>query len=143
MALSDNLLRLANRAREAEDRFEAAKTQGRNQVEEHVEQAREKSQTTMNKLRTDVTTATGQAEAWGDGIQRSWTEHVAHVRDRIDARKTRHESKVAERYAEDAQKYAEFTIDFAYSAIEEAEYAVLDAVLTQLDADEAAASTAS
>lgn len=143
MALSDNLLRLANRAKEAEDRVEAAKTQGRSQVEERVEQARQNSQATMEKLRTDVSAATGQAEAWGDGIQRSWTDHVAHVRDRIDARKARHESKVAERYADDAEKYAEFTIDFAFSAIEEAEYAVLDAVLTRLDADEAAASTAS
>jgi hypothetical protein len=41
MALSDDLLRLSQRAKQAEDRFEAAKTQARTQVEEHAEQARQ------------------------------------------------------------------------------------------------------
>jgi ElaB/YqjD/DUF883 family membrane-anchored ribosome-binding protein len=70
MALSDDLLRLADRAKEAEDRFETARTQASSQVEEHVEQARKSTQATMDKLRVDATAAADRADAWGDGISR-------------------------------------------------------------------------
>jgi hypothetical protein len=79
-----------------------------------------------------------EVQAWGDNIQRSWSDHLTEVRQRISARKARHDAKVAEEDAENAEGYAEFAIDFAYSAIEEAEYAVLDAALARADADAAA-----
>lgn len=74
---------------------------------------------------------------WCEGIQRSWSDHVAEARRRMDARKARHDAKVAERYAEDAEAYAEFMIVLAYSAIEESEYAALEAVLARQDGDAA------
>jgi hypothetical protein len=131
MAMSDNLMRLSVRAKQAEDRVTAATTQARDKLEQDVQEARENTQATADRLRSETVAAT-------DGLQQSWSAHVAQARGRIDARKARHDAKVAERNAQDADDYAAFAIDFAYSAIEQAEYAVLDAVLARLDADTAA-----
>ncbi len=57
----------------------------------------------------------------------------------MDARRARHDAKVAERYAEDAEDYAKFVSALAYAAIEESEYAALEAVLARQDADAAKA----
>jgi hypothetical protein len=141
MALSDDLARLSVRAKEAEDHVAAAKKQKRDQLAQNVESARQSTQTTVDKLQGQSTAAAGKAKAWGDDVQRSWNDHVAQVRQRIDARKSSHKAKVAERDAEDAENYAEFTIDVAYSAIAEAEYAALDAALYRMEAN--AAGTAS
>jgi hypothetical protein len=134
MAASDDLMRLSERAKQAEDHVAAAKTQARDKLAQDVQKARENTQVTAARLRG----ATGAA---ADGLQQSWTTHIAQTRERIDARKARHDAKVAERNAEDADDYASFAIDFAYSAIEEAEYAVLDATLARADADAAADAT--
>lgn len=119
-----------------------AKTQARDRLQETADKAREKSQQAAQQLRTESAAAASKADAWGDNIQQSWNEHLANVRERVDARKARHDANKAELNAEDAEDYAVFAIDLAYSAIEEAEYAVLDATLARLDADAAAQTTA-
>lgn len=141
MALSDQLTRLAVRAKEAEDRVAAARTLTKDRLEQDVHHAQENTQTAIEKLRTESGEAAGRAQAWGEDVQQSWHEHLTQVHQRMDAHKARHQAKVAERDAQEAADYAEFTIDIAYSAIEEAEYAVLDAVLAGMDADTAEAST--
>jgi hypothetical protein len=138
MAVSDDLLRLSQRAKEAEDRVAAAKSQERDQLKQDVEHARQNTQTMAEKIHGESAAAAGRAQSWGDDIKRSWNQHLAQVRERIDARKASHDAKVAERNAQDSDDYAVFAIDFAYSAIDEAEYAVLDAVLARADADAAA-----
>jgi hypothetical protein len=139
MAVSDQLSRLSTRAKQAEDRVAATKTQARDRIAQDVENARLETQAAAEKLRSESAAATDRADAWADNLQRSWNEHVAQARERMDARKARYDAKVAERDAKDAEDYAAF----AYSAIEEAEYAVLDAVLYRFDADAAAASAPS
>jgi len=138
MALSDELARLSVRAKQAEERAAAAKTEAREQLEETVEQARNSSQQAAAELGSKKAAATEQSKAWAAGIQKSWNEHVAQTRQRIDARKARHAADRAEADAEDAEDYADYSIDLAYSAIEEAEYAVLDALLARKDAASAA-----
>jgi hypothetical protein len=142
MALSDDLARLSVRAKEAEDHVAAARNQKKDQLAQNVENARQSTRTTVDKLQEQSTAAAGKTKAWGDDVQRSWNDHVAQVRQRIDARKASHKAKVAERDAEGAEDYAEFAIDAAYSAIAEAEYAVLDAALYRMEADAAGAASA-
>jgi hypothetical protein len=137
MALSDQLSRLAERAKQAEDRFAAAGTQARDRLEQDVRKAREDTEVAAEKLRSESATASDRANAWVEGIQRSWSDHVAEARRRMDAKKAHHDAKVAEGYAEDAEDYAEYMIALAYSAIEESEYAALEAVLARQDADAA------
>jgi hypothetical protein len=138
MAVSDDLARLSVRAKQAEDRAAAAKAQARDQLHKAVQEARDSTQQTADKLRAESAGAADRADAWADDIQRSWDDHLARARERIDARKARHAADRAESDAEDAESYAAYSIDLAYSAIEESEYAVLEAVLDRADADEAA-----
>jgi membrane-associated HD superfamily phosphohydrolase len=139
MNLSDELLRLSQRAKRAEDDVATAVNQATDQLEKDVEQAGRSMRETLDKFDADTAAASADLEAAGSEIQQSWNEHIAQVRTRIDARKARHEAKVAERNAEDAEQYAAFAIRLAYSAIEEAEYAALDAILTRGQADAAGA----
>jgi hypothetical protein len=138
MTVSDDLARLSVRAKQAEDRAAAAKAQARDQLQQAVQEARDSTQQTADKLRAESAAAADRA----DNIQRSWDDHLAQARERIDARKARHAADRAETDAEDADSYAAYSIDLAYSAIEEAEYAVLDAVLARQDADKAAGTVA-
>jgi hypothetical protein len=138
MAVSEDLSRLSQRAKQAEDRVATAKTTARDHLERDVEAARTQSQKTADDIRTKQADAVARADAWGTDIQRSWNDHIQQARRRIDDRKAKHDLKVAESDAQDAEDYAASAIDFAYSAIEEAEYAVLDAMLCRADADAAA-----
>jgi hypothetical protein len=142
MAFSDDLARLSVRAKQAEDRAAAAKSQAHDQLQQAVQEARDGAQQTASKLRADTSAAADRADDWADNMQRSWDEHLARTRQRIDARKAQHAADRAESDAEDAEAYAAYSIDLAYSAIEEAEYASLDAVLARRDADEAAGALA-
>jgi len=126
-------------ATDPEDRFATARTQARDGLEHDVQKARDDIQATAEKLRSESTTASDQANAWAEGIQRSWSDHVTEARRRMDARKARHDAKIAQHYAEDAEEYAEFSINLAYSAVEESEYAALEAILARQDADAATA----
>jgi hypothetical protein len=72
----------------------------------------------------------------GKDVQRSWSEHVAKVREDLESRKAEHDVHKAQRQADDAEDYASFAVDLAYSAVVEAEYAALDAVLARMDAEQ-------
>jgi len=139
MALSDQLTKLAARAKEAEDRADAAKTKARAQLEQDVKSAREAAQKQANQLSKTAEANKGKISDWWDGVQQSWNDHVATVRQNIDEKRTEHDLNVAQREADNAEDDAAFAIDYAYGAVEEAEYAVLDATLARMDADSLAA----
>jgi hypothetical protein len=138
MTFTDDLDRLSARAKQAEDHVAAAAAQARDQLEQTVHQAQDDAQRGAADLRSKNEQAGKAATAWADGMQRSWSDHVAQARQRMETRKARFAADRAEGDAEDAEDYASFSLDLAYSAIEEAEYAVLDAVLARKDADAAA-----
>jgi hypothetical protein len=139
MAVSGDLSRLSTRAKEAEDRAAAAKTQARENLEQAITKAGASAQEVSDLARSESAAAAEKARSWGEGVQRSWKEHLAEVRQRADERKAERNAEQAEYNAEDAEDYAAWAIDFAYAAIGEAEYAVLDAVLARQDAQAAGA----
>lgn len=138
MALSDQLSKLAARAKEAEDRAAAAMTKAKAQLEQDVKTARESAQAQADQLRKKAETDKTDLSAWSNDLQRSWNEHLAAARKQIDDRRAAHDLKTAQRNADNAEEDAAFAIDYAYGAIEEAEYAVLDATLARMEADELA-----
>ena len=139
MALSDQLTKLATRAKEAEDRAAAAQGKARADVERDVENARTSAQEQADKLRATADTKKGNVSVWWHDMQRSWHEHIERIRSDIEERRAEHDADRAQSRAENAEDDATFAIDFAYAAIEEAEYAVLDASLARMEADELAA----
>ena len=138
MAVSDELTKLAARAKEAEDRAAAAQGKAKSDLERDVETARISAQEQAEKLRKSADTGKNKLSVWWNDLQRSWNEHIAKVRDDVDRRRSEHDVHRAQKHAERAENDALFAIDFAYAAIEEAEYAVLDADLAKMEADQLA-----
>jgi hypothetical protein len=141
MTLSDQLTKLAAKAKEAEDRAAAAKTKAKAELEQDVKDARASAQAQADQLHKNAQTDKGKISSWWDDMQRSWREHLDTIRRHVDERKATHDLEAAKRNADSAEEDAAFAIDYAYGAIEEAEYAVLDATLARMDADELEAGT--
>ena len=138
MALSDDLTKLATRAKQAEIRTAAARDAARADLEREVSAARASTQATSEKLRETAEQGEAKAQGWWTDVQRSWNEQVARIRADVESEKTQHDVHQAERTAENAEDYANFAVDLAYTAVVEAEYAALDAVLARKDADQLA-----
>jgi hypothetical protein len=139
MAASDELAKLAVRAKEAEDRVAAAREKAKSDLQDDVELSAADAKATAEKLRQTAQAGKGKVSVWWDNAQRTWNEHIATIRENIEARRAEHDVDRAELRADIAEDDAVFAIDYAYAAIEEAEYAVLDASLARVEADELAA----
>ena len=137
MTLSDNLYRLADRAKEAEAKAAKAQEnaarnakQARADLEQSVNESRASAEAQAAKFRDDAKASKDKLSAWWDQQQEAWNAHLAKVREDMDQRKSEHDVKHANRRADRAEADAEFAVDYAYAALEEAEYAVLDAFLS-------------
>ena len=139
MALSDQMTRLADRAKQAEEHTADTREKARADLEQDISTARASAEAGADRLRERADSTETKVSDWWTDTQRSWDSHVASVRQHIDERKAEHDRDRAESDAEIAEDDAQFAIDYAYAAIEEAEYAVLDAALARMQADELAA----
>jgi hypothetical protein len=139
MALSEQLSKLAARTKELEDRATAARQEARADLQHDVEAARVASNANAEALSQSLDASEAEVSAWWTDMGRSWDQHIANVRQRVEEKKEQHDLKAAQRDADDATAYASYLIDYTYAAVDEAEYAVLDAVLAQREADELAA----
>jgi hypothetical protein len=138
MALSDQLTRLAARAKEAEVHAADAKAKAKADLEKDVTAAGESAQAQADALTAAVDEHTAEVSEWWGSVQRSWSDHTAAIRQNIGQKRAAHDLKTGQRNAEQAESDAAFAIDYAYGAVEEAEFAVLNAVLARMDADEMA-----
>jgi ribosome-associated translation inhibitor RaiA len=143
MAVSDQLTKLAARAKEAEDRAASAQGKTRADLERDVEQARTSAMEQADKLRATADAKKGKLSVWWHDVQRSWDQHIEKIRADFEEKRAEGNVDRAQMRAENAEDDAAFAIDFAYAAIEEAEYAALDASLARMQADELAAVPAS
>jgi hypothetical protein len=136
MALSDDLKKLADRAKEAEDHAGAAKTKAKADLEADVENARAVAQAQADDLSESANAKRDRISAWWHDVQRSWNQHVAAIKENIADRKAEDDLDRANMRADNAEDDAEFAIQYAVAAIDEAEYAVLDASLARKEAEE-------
>jgi hypothetical protein len=141
MPLSDQLTKLAARAKEAEDRAAAAQDKAKADLEADVEVARGSAEAQHLALRESAAESKGKISEWWNDLEERWNKVVADIREKIDSRKGEIDLDKAEKNAENAEDDASFAIDYAYAAIEEAEYEVLDAALARKEADELAGSS--
>jgi hypothetical protein len=139
VSASEQLYKLADRAKQSEENVERAKEKGQAELRTQVHQARQSSQQRAAELKSDASDAKTKASTWWGDVQDDWNQHIATIRENVDDRKAERDVNRAEDRAESAEDDAEAAVDFAYAALEEAEYAVLDASLARLDADAAAA----
>ena len=139
MSASEQLDRLADRAKQSEEHIEHAKHEGRAELKARVQQARESSEKRAAELKSGASGAKAKASMWWTDVQDDWNRHIDKIRKDVDSRKEEHDIKRAEHHAERTENDAETAVAFAYAAFEEAEYAVLDAILAREEADELAA----
>ena len=140
MALSDDLTKLAARAKTAEDRVAAAQREEHANVQRDVQSARDSLDKQTDQLRQSAEANRGQLAKWWSDVQKSWDDQIASIRRDVDSKKAEHDLKVAQRKADSAEEDAEFAITYAYWAVEEAEYRALDAHLARMDAEKLAGS---
>lgn len=136
MTVSEQLTRLAARAKEAEDHVAAAQARNKAALEQDVEAAGASAQAQAQKLRESADADKESISNWWNDVQRNWNEHIATVQANVQGKKAEVDRTKAQHHAEHAEVDAGFAIEFAYGAIAEAEYAVLDAYLARKQADE-------
>jgi hypothetical protein len=136
MALSDQLTKLAARAKELEEHAAAAQAKARSELEQDVQRARDSAEAQGDALRASAEDSKRGVSSWWDGVQQSWNEHMSVARQNLRDAENAVDVKTAQMDADQADDDAAFAIDFAYSAIDEAEYAVLDAILAHKNLDE-------
>jgi hypothetical protein len=139
VSASEQLYKLADRAKEAEENIEHSKEEGQAELMARVQEARESSEKQAAELKTGTSGAKAKASKWWTDVQDDWNKHIDKVRKDVDNRKDEHDVKRAEHRAEHREDDADAAVAFAYAAFEEAEYAVLDALLAREEADELAA----
>ena len=136
MAVSDQLTKLASRAKVAEDHAAAAEAKAKSQVQADVEKALASAEANAEQLKKSRDATQAKAAGWRRDLQSHWDGHVSDIRKDFDSKRKKLDASSAAKDAEVAEGNAMFLIDYAYSAIETAEYAVLDAVLARMEADE-------
>src|SRR5690242_17977342 len=99
MALSDQLSKLAARAKEAEDNAAAAKSKAKAQLEQDVKDAQTSAQAQADTISASLDKREDDVKDWWGGVQRSWNEHMNDVRKRFDEKKADHDLKSAEHKA--------------------------------------------
>ena len=142
MALSDELTKLAARAKQAEDRVADAQEEARAKLQNEVQSAWDSLDKQTDQLRQTAQANRGKVAEWWNDVQKSWDDQIASIRREIEAKKAKHDLHAAQRRADGAKEDAKFAIDLAYWAVEEAEWAALDATLAQMEADSRAESPA-
>jgi hypothetical protein len=127
--------KIADSARTAADKVEAAGQRTRDQLEADVDTAHEKADAAADRMKDKADAARDDASSDWQEIREKWHAHVATARarahkkrDKIDAHNAAVDADMTESYAYDA-------VDFALDAIEEAEYAVLDAIYARANAE--------
>ena len=142
MTLSDELTKLAARAKKAEDRVAAAQEEVHAKLQSEVQDARDSLDKHTDELRQTAEANRGKVAQWWNEVQKSWDDQIASIRREIEAKKAEHDLHAAQRRAVGAEEDATFAIDLAYWAVEQAEWAALDATLAEMEADSRAESRA-
>ena len=127
--------KIADSARTAADKVEAAGQRTRDQLEADVETAHEKADATADRMKDKADDARDNASSDWQEIREKWQAHVAKVRARAHKKKDQIDAHNAAMDADMTEAYAYDAIDFALEAIEEAEYSVLDDIYARANAE--------
>ena len=117
MTLSDELAKLAARAKETETRAAAARSKARADLEQEVSSARAAAQEQGDTLRQKAADSEGRISDWWVNAQKSWNERIAAIQGDIETKKVEHDVGKARRKAERREDDAILAIDAAYWAV--------------------------
>jgi exonuclease VII large subunit len=133
--LSEKLADLSQRAKAAEDAFDAARTDTKQKLETRIDQARTSVEQLKQRIQQEAASATDEAKAQWQDLQGRITKRVDKMKTDINARKQQFASDRAKVRADFAEDEAAAAIADASGAVEYARYAALYAVGARLDAE--------
>ena len=136
MALSEQLGKLAERAKQAETRAVAAQHKAASDLRADVAAARETARVEAQKLRVGAEVGRGEISDWRLRVQQTWSEYIDAVHGTVDEANAKVDLAQARRAADTAESDASYAIDYAYAMIEQAESDVLHAELARMNADD-------
>ncbi len=110
-ALSNDLTQLTARAKEAEEHTTAARNKSKAELNADVETARASAQAQAKKLRESAEANKNKLSVWWYDLQRTWNEHVAKIREDIDAKRAEHDVDRAQHRAESKAEDAAFAVN--------------------------------
>src|SRR5258705_9713157 len=126
--LSEMLADLAQRAKAVEDAFEEARTENKQKLEAHIDQARASVERFRDKVQQNASVATDRAKDEWQDVQGRITKRVAKIKSDVEVRKGEFAADRAQMRADVATDEASAAIADASGAIEDARFAVLSAV---------------
>ncbi len=91
MAMSVDLTGLAARVKEAEDHATAARAKTKAEVEQDMATVRASAEARADKLRQDAEDRKSKLSVWWHDLERSWNQHLAKIRDDVEAKRAEHE----------------------------------------------------
>ena len=139
MTLSNQLSKLAARAKQAEVRAAEAEHKAASDLKGDIAAASATAQAEAVKLRENAEARRGEISDWWFNVQNTWNDYIAEVHQTVDEADAEIDLAQAEHAADTAESDASYAIDYAYAAIEQAEYAVLHAEFARMKADDLAA----
>ena len=136
MALTDQLGKLATRAKQAEARAAQAVNKTASDVQDDVAAARATAQAVALNLGESAKAGRGEISDSWRGVQKTWNDYMRAFHRTIDEANAEVDLAQAEHAADTAESDASYAIDYAYAAIEQAEYAVLHAEFARIKAND-------
>ena len=91
MAFSDQMTRLAERAKQAEEHTADTREKARTDLEHDIASARASAEAGADRLRERADATETKVSDWWTDVQQSWDRHVTKVRQHIDERKAEHD----------------------------------------------------
>jgi DNA helicase IV len=128
--LSEQLGKLADRAKKTEDTASEAR-----------EHNREKLEMQRTDLKNAIAERNAKAEERWNDTRSSMDQWFASKRAAVEERRTERDIKKAQHNADVAEQDAADAIDIALYVLDQAEFAVIDAVIARTDADELASTS--
>jgi len=133
--LSERLADLSRRAKGVEDAFATARTETKQKLDAHLDQARTSVEQLKHEIQLDAASANEEAKSQLQDLQTRFAKRIDKVKADVNAQKEQFAADRATLRADLAQDDATAAVDDALGAIEYARYAVLYAAATRLEAD--------
>lgn len=135
--LSEMLADLARRAKAVEDAFEEARTENKQKLEAHLDQARASVERFRDQVQQNASIATDRAKDEWQDVQGRIAKRVNKIKSDVEVRRQEFAADRAGLRADMAADEATAAIADASGAIEYARFAVLTAVAARNDANTA------
>jgi hypothetical protein len=113
MSSSEQLSKLCERAKQAQEKVAAANQQARADLEKSVTDSRTAAEAKASELQSEAQASDDKVSSWWGEQQDHWKTHVAKVLRDVGEKKAQFDADKVEMRAEDAESYAAYAIDFA------------------------------